>query len=115
MLGAGWGAYSYTSSIIAAGIAAGAILAVYTFIISSINHKQTEPLKRAGIAEVDKMEGRQFEKYLGHLFISHGYKVEVKQAAGDFGADLILLIQIQVNLMPFNDSYCHEQHFRLQR
>lgn len=36
------------------------------------------------------MEGVQFEKYLGHLFRSQGYKAEVTQAAGDYGADLVL-------------------------
>jgi restriction system protein len=90
MLGAGWGAYSLTKSIVAAGIAAGVIFVGYALIIFSINQKQTERLKRSGIAEIDKMEGRQFEKYLCHLFKVHGYAAEVTQAAGDYGADLII-------------------------
>jgi len=37
------------------------------------------------------MVGQQFEKYLGHLFKAHGYAAEFTQAAGDYGADLIIL------------------------
>ncbi|USB34270.1 restriction endonuclease [Paenibacillus sp. YPG26] len=36
------------------------------------------------------MDGVDFEKYLGHLFRSQGYKAEVTQASGDYGADLVL-------------------------
>jgi restriction system protein len=36
------------------------------------------------------MDGIQFGHYLRHLFISRGYKVEVTQASGDYGADLVL-------------------------
>ncbi|OME75934.1 hypothetical protein BK120_30180 [Paenibacillus sp. FSL A5-0031] len=91
MLGAGWVVYSLTKSIVVAGIAAGVIFAGYAVIIFSINQTQIERLKRSGIAKIDKMEGRQFEKYLGHLFKAHGYVVEVTQASGDYGADLIIL------------------------
>lgn len=56
----------------------------------SIERKRAERLKKSGIIQIDKMDGVQFEQYLGHLFRSHGYKAEVTQAAGDFGADLVL-------------------------
>ncbi|ALP39100.1 restriction endonuclease [Paenibacillus sp. IHB B 3084] len=56
----------------------------------SIERKRAERLKRSGIGQIDKMEGVQFEQYLGHLFRSQGYKAEVTRAAGDFGADLVL-------------------------
>ncbi|MBY7740146.1 restriction endonuclease [Paenibacillus polymyxa] len=59
-------------------------------LMISIQRKRTERLKRSGIAQIDKMDGFQFEHYLGHLFRSQGYKAEVTRAAGDFGADLIL-------------------------
>lgn len=91
MIGAGWGAYKLTSSLIAVGIAIGIVIASYVFIIVIINQKHVERLKRSGIADIDKMEGRQFEKYLGHLFKAHGYDVRVTQAAGDFGADLVIV------------------------
>ncbi len=49
-----------------------------------------EMLKRANIAEIDIMEGIQFEHYLQQLFLKLGYRVEITRASGDFGADLIL-------------------------
>lgn len=45
---------------------------------------------RAGLTDVKKMTGRDFENYLGHLFRGMGFKVEITPAAGDFGVDLIL-------------------------
>lgn len=65
-------------------------MAVVVALMIVIGQKRAERLKKSGIAEIDKMEGVQFEKYLGHLFRSQGYKAEVTQAAGDYGADLVL-------------------------
>ncbi|SFE59495.1 restriction system protein [Paenibacillus algorifonticola] len=90
MLGAGFGSYKLTSSFILAGVAFGAVMMIYAIVVISITRKRNERLKRSGIADIDKMEGRQFEKYLGHLLEAHGYSVTVTQAAGDFGADLVL-------------------------
>ncbi|WP_047013822.1 restriction endonuclease [Paenibacillus sp. IHB B 3415] len=59
-------------------------------IMRYISNKRAERLRKSGIAEIDKMDGVQFEQYLGHLFRSQGYKAEVTQAAGDYGADLVL-------------------------
>ena len=47
-------------------------------------------LEKSGIKDIDKMDGFQFEVYLKVLFQKLGYKPEVTQKAGDFGADLIL-------------------------
>lgn len=52
--------------------------------------KREERLRKSGIREIDKMDGLQFEQYLGLLFKSQGFKAEVTRASGDFGADLIL-------------------------
>lgn len=49
-----------------------------------------EKLKKSGIHEIDKMDGRQFEKYLEVLFKSLGYKTKLTRYVGDYGADLIL-------------------------
>ncbi|WP_433945594.1 restriction endonuclease [Paenibacillus sp. SN-8-1] len=82
--------YMVTSSLQIAGIVGGVcVVASICFMIHIANLKR-ERLKRSGIAEIDKMDGIQFEKYLGHLFRSQGYKAEVTQAAGDYGADLVL-------------------------
>lgn len=40
--------------------------------------------------EIDKMDGKTFEEFLGVLFRNLGYKVEVTRYSGDYGADLIL-------------------------
>lgn len=45
---------------------------------------------RAGITDVDKMDGFEFERFLGNLLKSKGYKVRVTQESGDFGADLVI-------------------------
>ena len=45
---------------------------------------------QAGMDEVDRMPGREFEHYLGLLFERLGYSVEVTKAHGDYGADLLV-------------------------
>lgn len=45
---------------------------------------------RAGLAEVDHMDWRDFEHYLAHLFSALGCQAEVTQASGDFGVDVIV-------------------------
>jgi restriction system protein len=49
-----------------------------------------ESFKYSGIEEIDKMDGRTFENYLGSLFKYHGYNVVITQVSGDYGADLII-------------------------
>ncbi|WP_042161141.1 restriction endonuclease [Paenibacillus gorillae] len=90
MLGSFFGMFKWTNSLVAASISAGCVLGMYAVIVILYNQKQTERLKKSGIKEIDKMEGRQFEIYLGHLFRMHNYVVEVTQATGDFGADLVI-------------------------
>lgn len=73
------------------GIVAAIIgLAVAIVIMILVNNAKAERLKKSGIADIDKMEGVQFEKYLGHLFRAKGYKAEVTKVSGDYGADLVL-------------------------
>lgn len=50
-------------------------------------------LSMSDINEIDRMNGHQFEAYLGALFEKLGYQTEVTQASNDFGADLILYSQ----------------------
>ncbi|MCM3791080.1 restriction endonuclease [Domibacillus indicus] len=45
---------------------------------------------QSGIKEIDVMNGREFENYLGALFEAMGYEVEVTPASGDYGADLLM-------------------------
>ncbi|WP_025843750.1 restriction endonuclease [Brevibacillus agri] len=76
--------------LLVAGIAFGILLGLAKGIRFWIDSIAQEKLRRSGIAEIDKMDGRQFEHYLGLLFHSQGYKTTVTRAAGDYGADLIL-------------------------
>ncbi|MCG7408938.1 restriction endonuclease [Paenibacillus sp. ACRRX] len=85
-----FGTFNATHSWTAAIIACGVVLAVFVTVTVLIQTKKSERLKRSGIAEIDKMDGVQFEKYLGHLFTAHGYKTQVTNASGDYGADLII-------------------------
>jgi restriction system protein len=63
-------------------------LTIALLIMRRMNHQ--EKLKRSGITDIDKMDGRQFEHYLGVLFKNQGYSVKVTRASGDYGADLII-------------------------
>ena len=45
---------------------------------------------KAGIADIDKLNGKEFEQYLEILFKKLGYQVKRTPYQGDYGADLIL-------------------------
>jgi restriction system protein len=50
---------------------------------------EKQKLAKSGIDEIDKMDGKTFEKYLEVLFNKLGYRVERTRYVGDYGADLI--------------------------
>jgi restriction system protein len=60
---------------------------VLTFIVSFLRQQK---LKKSGILEVDKMNGKVFEEYLQVLLRNKGYKVNLTSVTGDYGADLVL-------------------------
>ena len=46
---------------------------------------------KAGMSEVDKMDGGTFENFLSSLFLKMGYSIKhVGSPTGDYGADLII-------------------------
>ncbi len=47
-------------------------------------------IRRAGLTQIDKMSGSDFEVFLEHLFLDLGYKVQRVGHLGDYGADLII-------------------------
>lgn len=47
-------------------------------------------IARSGIADIDRMDGVAFEKFLTALFRRLGYAVEHTGRRGDYGADLIV-------------------------
>ncbi|OMD43532.1 restriction endonuclease [Paenibacillus odorifer] len=89
-MGLALGGYYITKTLQGAMVGAVIGLFIVITIMIVVGKKRAERLKKSGIAEIDKMEGIQFEKYLGHLFRAQGYKTEVTKAAGDYGADLII-------------------------
>ncbi|MEK3744692.1 restriction endonuclease [Brevibacillus sp. FSL K6-0770] len=82
--------YYYTNSFVTGAVAFGIFGAIALGIVLAVKIKREERLMKSGISDIDKMDGRQFEHYLGLLFKSQGYKVEVTRAAGDYGADLVI-------------------------
>lgn len=50
---------------------------------------EAKRLASSGIIEIDKMDGKTFEKYLEVLFTKLGYRVERTRYIGDYGADLV--------------------------
>jgi restriction system protein len=47
-------------------------------------------LSAAGLREIDRMTGKDFESRMAALFRMKGYRVEQTPYVGDWGADLIL-------------------------
>src|SRR4030043_1627495 len=50
---------------------------------------EQQKMARSGIADIDEMDGKTFEKYLKVFFEKLGYKVERTKYIGDYGADLV--------------------------
>jgi restriction system protein len=50
---------------------------------------EQQKLARSGIADIDRMDGKTFEKCLKVFFEKLGYKVERTKYIGDYGADLV--------------------------
>ncbi|MEC1715040.1 restriction endonuclease [Schinkia azotoformans] len=84
------GTYFLTGSWVLTGLVFILVLGtIIGFTLYRIS-KRNKLLRKSGIADIDSMDGIQFEEYLSELFKSKGYKVEHTQATGDYGADLIL-------------------------
>jgi restriction system protein len=56
-------------------------------IIKSYRYKQALPID---LHEIDAMAGLEFEWFLKPVFERQGYRAEVTQGSGDYGADLVL-------------------------
>jgi restriction system protein len=65
-----------------------AILILVIFVAFKLYHQYK--LSKAGISEVDKMSGQDFEMFLYSLFSKLGYKVQHTGKIGDLGSDLII-------------------------
>jgi restriction system protein len=82
--------YLQTKSWLVTGISIGIAIILIIAIVVYQNNKQKERLRNSGIADIDSMDGIQFEYYLKELYLSKGYEAEVTKAIGDYGADLLL-------------------------
>ncbi len=65
------------------------IFGIAVVIKKVIIQREKRQLAKSGIDQIDRMEGKSFEKYLEVLFEKIGYQVERTQYIGDYGADLI--------------------------
>ncbi len=66
------------------------LLAITAFTKLFLNLYRVHKLNKAGLPEIDKMSGTEFEEFLAQLFRRLGYKVELVGGMADYGADLIV-------------------------
>ncbi len=66
------------------------VLVIWWAIKIALKLYETNRLSKAGIAKIDEMNGKDFEKYLAILFKKLGYKVKRTPYQGDYGADLVI-------------------------
>lgn len=85
-----FGTFFLTKSFSAAFIVTGLLFLLFIVVLILQQMKAAERIRKSGINDIDQMDGREFEIYLGHLFKGLRYKVEVTRAAKDYGADLII-------------------------
>jgi restriction system protein len=72
------------------------MLLIVVGILAALGSRRVEraaQIGRAGIYQVDQMDGTAFEHYLEELLRAHGYKVKHVGSAGDFGADLLVELE----------------------
>jgi restriction system protein len=82
--------FNMTKSVKPAMITGAIVFGLCVGFLTARKMAWLEKLKKSGISDIDKMNGREFEHYLGVLFKSQGYSVNVTKASGDYGADLVI-------------------------
>lgn len=66
-----------------------ALILIIVIFKAAFRIYEKHKLSKSGIDEIDRMDGKTFEKYLEVLFNKLGYRVERTRYIGDYGADLI--------------------------
>jgi len=93
-----WNGFFWSAGIGAFGVLPRMLLAMWPLWVVlglkygvqiAVRHFEQRRLSASGIAEIDRMDGRTFEKYLENLFTRLGYRVERTRYVGDYGADLV--------------------------
>lgn len=67
-----------------------AVLALLIIIQLVLRYIEKQKLAKLGIADIDRLSGRDFERYLEVLFEKKGHKVTRTKYIGDYGADLVI-------------------------
>lgn len=94
-------------------------------VIVKLSHSlyRLHKLNKAGLPEIDKMSGTEFELFLVQLFRRLGYKVEHVGGMADYGADLIIekdnirtVVQAKcwnhpVNVKTIQEIYTSKAHY----
>lgn len=83
-------ALRYIEAIAGLTMLAALLASPYLLLRWYIKNEKKQKILRAGMDEIDRMAGIQFEHYLGALFKEKGYNVQYTPASGDYGADLLL-------------------------
>jgi restriction system protein len=67
------------------------IFSAAVFIIKFVLEQiEKQKLSKLGIRDIDKLDGKTFEKYLEVYFLELGYGVVRTKYIGDYGADLVI-------------------------
>ena len=66
------------------------VAAVFLIVQISLLFLKRRWLHRAGMPEIDRMSGRDFEECINVLLARKGYRVELTPYVGDWGADLVV-------------------------
>lgn len=67
-----------------------AVVVAFLLIKRYFYRRRFDKLARAGIGDIDKMDGRTFEQYVEAIYRRKGYKTERTPYRGDFGGDLVI-------------------------
>ena len=85
------GGFSFFLSLIWKWIPLLLLVAVLKYVVPRfLLVRQRQRLSGIGIADIDTLDGKQFEVYLEARFRARGYRVQRTPYQGDWGADLIL-------------------------
>jgi restriction system protein len=82
--------YVQTKSFYITGVVFVVVVVLLGILAGLRDRFRNERLLRSGIAQIDKMDGDEFERYLEQFFKAQGYKSIKTKASGDFGADVII-------------------------
>lgn len=82
--------YFQTNSLNLVAAAVIGTSAILLFLLGMTAYFRNQKVRRAGIADVDRMTGQEFEQFLQQLFKALGYTAALTPSTGDYGADLVL-------------------------